>query len=260
MSDTRRNGAQQNHTRDGSSAKMAEELAMRIEADIVGLGWPIGESLGSEPSLIDRYGVSRAVFREAIRIVEHHGAARMRRGPGGGLLVTAPDLQAVQQPAMLYLDHADVSAQDLYDVRSSLEFACVRIATERLTEDGVRRLREVLEREMGDEGREVETGRSHDLHIVLAELTGNAALHLFVATLTSLTFERTGHLKYEAWELQEVHLAHGAIVEAITAGDPALAQHRMRSHLAAGLSYFHQRQATEGPDGHPPGPGAIVNR
>jgi len=226
--------------------KKAAELARRIESEIMRRGWPIGQLLGSEPELIDRFGVSRAVFREAVRIVEHDGAARMRRGPGGGLIVTTPDLVAVEGPATLYLDYSDVSAQDLYDVRSSLELTCTGLVTENLTEDGIARLRAVLEQEetTGSDG--METGRAHDLHVVIADLTGNPAMRLFVETLTRLTFERTGHLRYDIEDLREVHAAHQAIVEAIIAGDAGLAQHRMRRHLAAALSYYHRRQEADG--------------
>lgn len=225
--------------------KKAAEVARQIESEIMHRGWPVGELLGSEPELIVRYGVSRAVFREAVRIVEHDGAARMRRGPGGGLVVTAPDLATVEGAATLYLDHADVSAQDLYDVRSSLELTCASLVTENLTEAGVQRLRAVLERERAEGAAVVESGRAHDLHVVIAELTGNPAMRLFVETLTRLTYERVGQLHYEIEDLREVHAAHEAIVNAIVAGDAALAQHRMRRHLAAGASFYYRRQEAE---------------
>nr|WP_281173745.1 GntR family transcriptional regulator [Mycobacterium genavense] len=54
-------------------------MARDIEADIVRRGWPVGESLGSEHAVQQRYGVSRSVLREAVRLVEHHQVARMRR-------------------------------------------------------------------------------------------------------------------------------------------------------------------------------------
>ena len=52
-----------------------------------------GDLVGTEPELIEREGVSRALLREAVRLLEHHHIARMRRGPGGGLFVMAPERQ-----------------------------------------------------------------------------------------------------------------------------------------------------------------------
>ena len=72
------------------NAKLAEHVAAQIRGDIIAKGWPVGQVLAAEPELIERYGVSRSVLREAVRIVEYLGVARMRQGPGGGLVVTTP--------------------------------------------------------------------------------------------------------------------------------------------------------------------------
>jgi len=60
----------------------AERVAAAIEADVLRAGWPVGLVLGSEEQLAARYGVGRAVIREAIRLAEHRQVARMRRRPG----------------------------------------------------------------------------------------------------------------------------------------------------------------------------------
>ena len=71
--------------------KKAEIVADQIAQTIVGQRWEPGELFGSEVELIARYGVSRAVFREAVRLLEHHGLAEMRRGLHGGLFIVQPD-------------------------------------------------------------------------------------------------------------------------------------------------------------------------
>ena len=58
-----------------SSAKRAAKVADRIVEDVMALGWPVGQVLGSETELLERYQVSRAVFREAVRLVEHQQVA-----------------------------------------------------------------------------------------------------------------------------------------------------------------------------------------
>lgn len=223
------------------ASKKAEALAALLEREIVERGWPIGESLGSEAELIERHSVSRAVLREAIRIAEHHGAVRMRTGVKGGLIVTAPDPEAVRRPATLFLDHADVTPENLFEVRAAVELSCVKLATERLTEAGVARLRGVLELERRLHFDAVETGQAHDLHIVLADLTGNVAMRLFVEILTGLTFERSGRQQIDAASVEEMHDAHDAIAEAVFAGNAELAQHRMRRHLAAIAGHYVRR-------------------
>jgi DNA-binding FadR family transcriptional regulator len=223
----------------GPKARFAEIVASKIEADIVAEGWPVGKVLGSESELIERFEVSRAVFREAVRIVEHHNVARMRRGPGGGLVVTEPDPTAVQNAMALYLRYAGVTRQELMEPRIALELQAVSAATERVDEEGIRRLREMLdiETERGPEA--VTAGHTHDLHIVIAELTGNPTMVLFLTVLGKLNEEMvlgTDGSEYPL-DLEEAasayHRAHIAIVDAIAAGDVGLAQHRMRRHLEA---------------------------
>jgi len=223
--------------------KRAEAIAADIEGIIMDRGWPVGEVLGSEPDLIDRFGVSRAVLREAVRIVEHHGAARMRRGPHGGLVVSAPDMRSVQRPMTLFLDYTDVSTSDLYTVRSTIELTCVELVAKRMDEPTAARLRDVLqaEAESGPEG--IVAGVVHDFHVLVAELSGNVALALFAQTLANLTYERTHALEFETRETTEPLRAHTAIVEALIAGDASLAQHRMRAHLSASLAYYQQRSS-----------------
>src|SRR3954470_7230869 len=80
-----------------SSPKRAAQLADQIIEDVTARGWPVGEVLGSETELLEQYSVSRAVFREAVRLLEHQHVARTRRGPGGGLVVTEPAVGTVAQ-------------------------------------------------------------------------------------------------------------------------------------------------------------------
>ncbi|WP_233283266.1 FadR/GntR family transcriptional regulator [Prescottella equi] len=220
--------------------RLAETVAARIEKDIIAGGWRTGTILGSEPELIERYGVSRAVFREAVRLVEHHQMASMRRGPGGGLVVTEPDPGVVRHAARVYLRHAEVTREQLFEARMALELAGVVAAAERLTEDGIDRLTESLSTEQQLVSDGVTLGHARNVHSVIAELTGNPAISLFVEVLTQLDEE----MVQQRWDTEKPdidttesasasHEAHEAIVSAIIAGDAPLAQHRMRRHLQA---------------------------
>jgi DNA-binding FadR family transcriptional regulator len=102
--------------------KRASQIARRIEADVIRRGWPVGQSLGSEHALQQRYRVSRSVLREAVRLVEHHQVARMRRGPNGGLLVCEPDAAPATHAIIIYLEYLGTTIGDLLDARLLLEF------------------------------------------------------------------------------------------------------------------------------------------
>jgi DNA-binding FadR family transcriptional regulator len=207
----------------GSGRKLAEVVATRIEQDIIARGWPIGVVLGSETELLERYGVSRAAFREAVRIVEHHLVATMRRGPGGGLVVTAPDLAAVARVVTLQLEFQNIEPHHLHEARTALELTCVRLATQRLTPEGITRLREHPARERA--------GRAEDFHVLVAGLTGNPAMTLFVRVLDMLMRERLAQEPTSRQIGADLHRIHSQIAEAIIAGDVPLAEKRMLKHL-----------------------------
>lgn len=219
--------------RDGKGT-LAASVADAIVADVVARGWPEGEVLGSEPELLERYGVSRAVFREAVRLVEHKEVARMRRGPGGGLVVTVPTVESVMDAVAVYLFHVGASVDEVFDARLVLEELATDLAPGRLTEEGVALLRELMERERAGEVRDY-----RELHALVATLTGNPALEFFVDLLNrvSIQFLDDPSLLDRETVSASAH-AHLAIGSAVLAGDDGLARHRMRKHLLAEAEYL----------------------
>jgi DNA-binding FadR family transcriptional regulator len=209
--------------------KKAEIIADQIEQTIVGQRWEPGELFGSEVELIARYGVSRAVFREAVRLLEHHGLAEMRRGLHGGLFIRQPDPQPVAKAMAVYLDFEKVEPRQLEDARLAIELFCAERVAARISEDDVGEIRAYL----AAEAAQVSSGEAqslHDFHVLMARLTANPALHLFVQTLTDLT-RRQPSLERNQLSLDDIHAAHAKIAEAIIARDGALARHRMMTHL-----------------------------
>ncbi|UMG93721.1 FCD domain-containing protein [Nocardioides sp. TF02-7] len=177
------------------SAKRAEHVAAAIASDIVRSGWPVGETLGTEPDLLRQYAVSRSVFRQAVGLLEHHGVAAMRQGPSGGLVVTAPDGGSFRRAAMLYLDYQQVSAADLFETRIAIESLAIDLAGRHLDEAGIRKLRRSVTEDRDPERASDQAAghpHGHTLHLVVADLSGNPAIRLFVDILLSLTERQFG--------------------------------------------------------------------
>lgn len=212
----------------------ADLIAARILREIVDRGWPVGESLGFEADLLQQYGIGRAQFREAVRILENHSVVRMQRGAAGGMVVAAPDGRAVVRAVSLYLTYRGMNTGHIRDLRAELEAATVQLAIDRLTPDGIQRLNAVLEleRTWPDEDFPVV---SHDLHAVIAALSGNQTLGLLQSIAMQLTAERlhSGDPRRVTEPPDAVRRAHRAIVEAIVARDAPRALRRMNKHLRA---------------------------
>jgi len=220
--------------------KLAGIAACRLQMMIAGRGFPVGEVIGTEPGLMLELGVSRAVFREAVRLLEQDGMAQMRRGPGGGLVVTAPRASSVSRAAALHLQFLGAGVDDIFEARTALELQTADLAAQRIDEKGIDLLRAALEEEaeLRDEGGHLGSSR---IHLVIAELTGNPALRLFVEVLARLTPGIPPADPAVAAERQaDVRQAHERIADAIVAGDGSLARDRMLRHLQGIGSYLQE--------------------
>ena len=224
-----------------SNAKRAAKVADLIVEDVMALGWPVGEVLGSEADLLERYHVSRAVFREAVRLVEHQQVARTRRGPGGGLVITEPTVGAVSDAVVLYLHRVDATLDEIFEARIILEELACELAAERTDENDLAALRRFADGAPIGPG-----GDPRELHALVAAISRNAGLELFVDV-----FNRVAQLYSPDWQkprpsrrgARPEH-AHAKIAEAIMAGDAGLARNRMRKHLQAEADFFRRRRST----------------
>jgi DNA-binding FadR family transcriptional regulator len=223
-----------------SNAKRAAKVADLIIEDVMALGWPVGEVLGSETELLARYQVSRAVFREAVRLVEHQQVARTRRGPGGGLVITEPTVGAVIDAVVLYLHRVDARLDEIFEARIILEDIACQLASERTDEADLAELRQFAE------NKPIEPDSDpRELHALVAAISRNAGLELFVDV-----FNRVSQLYSPDWQRlgstieKETRHAHAMVAEALMAGDAGLARNRMRKHLQAEADFFRRRRST----------------
>ncbi|MGH9210179.1 MAG: FadR/GntR family transcriptional regulator [Acidimicrobiales bacterium] len=218
----------------GRSAKRAEQTAREILRHVGGNGWPVGRLLGSEAELMARYDISRAVLREAVRVLEHHQVASMRRGPGGGLFVAEPGVEAITDAVALQIDRLGIQPQHLMEVRGAVEMTVLDLVMKQLDDDGEARLRLALEAEAAATHDDFLV-MGHDLHGVLATVTGNRVIELLVLVLVRLQrfHGATPPELVGAVPTQDVMDVHARIVDAIVDRDLDLARHRMRRHLDA---------------------------
>ncbi len=198
--------------------------------------------LGSESDLLQRYGISRAVFREAVRIVELQHIARMRRGPGGGLVVTAPSVDAIVDAVAVYLFFVKADVDELFEARVAVESAAAEVAPDRLDEYGIDEIRTLVQRENTRDGGDVVDYRA--FHRLVATVSGNPAIEFFVELLNRSTYlflaPRT---QMSARVVDESAHAHAAIASAILAGNGGLASSRMRKHLDAEGAFLRRRRS-----------------
>jgi DNA-binding FadR family transcriptional regulator len=225
--------------------KRASEIARRIEADIIRRGWPVGQILGSEQALQQRYRVSRSVLREAVRLVEHHQVARMRRGPNGGLLVCEPDAAPATHAIIIYSEYVGTTIGDLLDARLLLEPLAASLAAEQIDEAGIDRLRAVLRAE--EQRTPSSSAQRDEFHAALAEQSKNPVLQLFIDILMRLTVRyaegsRLDSARDALEAIDRRHHEHSDIVTAVTAGDSARAKTLSERHAESVTAWLQDHQ------------------
>jgi DNA-binding FadR family transcriptional regulator len=223
-----------------STVKSAQRLANEIEEWVLSEQRHPNELLGNEPELIARFGVSRAVFREAIRMVEFDGLAVMKRGPAGGLMAAEPDGDAVTHALSVYLRYRRTGVSDLYEARLTVEPQCASLAAINLDSRDRATLQAVIDREgdaMERKDYEAFTECVMTFHNAIAALSKNGFYALVVKSLLELTEHLSPWPDYQPDSMAETHHAHLRVAEAVMAGDQALANVRMRSHTRASYEY-----------------------
>lgn len=212
--------------------KRSEVVAEQLMQEIKARSWPIGESIGTESELMARFNVSRATIVEAARQVERHGAATMRRGSGGGLVVLSSAPAAAARAISTYFELSSISIAELYEAARIVETEAGKLAASQLTEEGALNLRRLTATVLDAKDNVELNAAAMKLRITIAESTGNPSLALFMRSLARVL---TDYVRPDLRpSVRDRGFEHGlasdmsAIVEAIVAGDAARADHHIR--------------------------------
>ena len=190
---------------------LAQQVADSIKQSVLRGELSAGESLPTEPELAEQFGVSRAVVRDAVRLLSALGLVDVRHGRG--MYITEPGTDALSEALFIALRRRGASVWDVEELQQVLLPRVIALATERATEEELNGLdgaaehsisvfREVLaaSEEAGRELSELETAR-------LAKVYGEfyrqlyAASHNRVIELLAQPLYRLLSLK--SWESDE---------------------------------------------------------
>jgi DNA-binding FadR family transcriptional regulator len=209
----------------------ASYLAHEIDREIRRRGWPVGQSLGSEGALIKRYGTSRAILRQAVRILETHSVVNMKRGPGGGLFVTSPSASRAISIAISHLASAKTERQHVLELREALELLAVELVTQRAMGKDIAGLRSLVASMRAATGPDSLAGKLAEFHIRIAQLSGNAAVEIFTRVLLGLAVLQRPAGGAVGEFVQPLISGLVQLIDAIESGDVPLARRTLIMHL-----------------------------
>jgi DNA-binding FadR family transcriptional regulator len=216
-----------------------QQIADELRAMIVSGELVEGDSLGHEPDLVERFGVSRPSLREALRILEAEGFITVVRGVRGGVVVHAPDQRMIARSAALLLQARNVPLADVFDARGLIEPVAVRrLATMRGRKAAVRELRALVE----EEERAIEDPAAFALantafHERLVALAGNQTLTILTEMLDEIVTRAVTTVSQADDIVGSLSVRRRGIrsqlrlLELLEAGDGLAAEDHWRSHM-----------------------------
>lgn len=218
-----------------------EIIADELRALIVGGAVAEGESLGREPDLVERFGVSRPSLREALRILEAEGLITVVRGVLGGVVVRAPDVHATARSASMLLHARNVTVGDVHDARSVIEPAAARIVaglpTRRTAVEDLQAFVDAQVAVIDDPARfGVANAAFHERLVVLA---GNQTLALMVGMLDEVVARAVAEVSSRPSTRDSLTIRRRGIrsqerlLELLGVGAGLEAEEHWRAHMAA---------------------------
>jgi GntR family transcriptional repressor for pyruvate dehydrogenase complex len=225
--------------------RLSDRLAARLGEQIDAGSLRPGDRLPTEERLAAAHGVSRTVVREAVHQLKSRGLLRSRQG-SGVYVTAAPPRDALTFDFSLIRSLDDVLR--IREVRRALEAETAALAAERRSRTQVAALRRAL-RAIDRSTAERRDGVQEDLafHRLLADAAGNphfGRLLEFLEQYSTVSMRVTRRNDASRADfIEAVRVEHAAIVDAIDAGDPALARRRAVPHMRGG----DRRLRTAGP-------------
>ena len=230
-----------------------QQIADELRALIVSGQLADGDSLGHEPDLVERFGVSRPSLREALRILEAEGLVTVVRGVRGGVVVHQPDGRMPARTAALLLQARNVSLADVFEARTLIEpIAARELATKRNRKAAIRELGGLIQAQAEAIEDPVRVGETNALfHQRLVELAGNQTLGILVEMLHEIVARAVAAVSSSDDAVGSVAVrrrglrSQERLLELLEAGDGPGAEEHWRAHMqAVGKVMLRQEAAT----------------
>jgi len=207
---------------------LSATVALEIERQIFEQGLTAGATLPTEVQLMEQFGVSRTVVREAARTLVQKGLVDVR--PGRGMTVAPVSVEQFAQQLTLLLRTGYASLDQLFELRELLEPAIAQAAARARTSAHLAEMAEVLAVPKDAPADDFLTA-DLEFHTALARATGNPFFVLVTTPLQLLlhdTYDKA--VRYVVYQ-QQTQDEHGEIFRAIEAKNGRAAATATRAHL-----------------------------
>ncbi len=214
--------------------KMSTHIIRQVREAILKGDLQPGECLPPEKELINQFGVSKHTLREALRTLEAMGFIEIKRGAGGGPVVSEVDMSTTRDSIANFLHFQNVSVRSLSEVRKILEPYLARRAAEQFSAKEVETLVDIDTKcqELFEKQKDIVGSREEiDFHVFLAKASRNPVMEMILDFVNSILTDIKTHMKPGTEFSEHVLKSHHKILEAIKAGDGDEAEKVMYDHI-----------------------------
>lgn len=216
-----------------TGARLSDQVAEQLAAEIRRGGLAPGDKLPTEAQLVAQFGVSRTVVREAVSRLKSLGLVDSRQG--SGVFVCA---QASFAPLHFEAQHAasQTAVVQMVELRRALEAEVAALAAQRRSASDLRRIQAAVRAlDAAVQGGGDGVREDVEFHRAIAQAADNpfllqtlAYLGQFLHGATQVTRANEARRHDFAQAVQD---EHAAIVQAVQAGDPQAARAAAAGHM-----------------------------
>lgn len=208
-----------------------EAVADRMEDMILDNSLRQGERLPSEQDLALKFGISRNVMRESLKLLKERQLIVQKNGEG--TFIAKPEGKSVTDVLNRMLRLDDIGYMDVYEMRKLLEPYACRVVAGRQEQLDYGELERCLQGMI--HSKDVWDQRiDYDIrfHVCIAEATGNPLLICFIKSMVNLwkTILLRGIVTQQEGHQDGIEF-HKRILECLRKGDPQEAESVMRAHI-----------------------------
>lgn len=211
--------------------RASSEVITQIREAIFDGRYQPGDRLPTEREMARQFGISRVTVRDALRALEAAGLIVVRVGGQGGPYVSKPDVANLTETLGTHVQLRGTTFMELAEARLGLELMAAGLAAERVTDEELAQLLELVEGRRPTE-QETAGGLLDFHHLVVAAAHNSALLDMWTAcrTLIQEPFDVLHALQPAMAEASNE--AHQRFVRALEQRDSELAVRLMREHLS----------------------------
>jgi GntR family transcriptional regulator, transcriptional repressor for pyruvate dehydrogenase complex len=218
---------------------LSDRVAALLQELIVTKRLTPGEKLPPERELADRFGVSRTVVRESIRLLKAKGLVDVQQGSGA--IITSIHPNHIYESISLFLKQVseNIDYSHMAELRQLIEIEIAGLAAIRATEEDIVRMEQEIQtmEDVRDlilvdiEKRHQFARADVNFHLSLAVATKNPLFPIIFSPLVDILVKQ----RYESIDVpgsyEQGMLYHKDILLAIKKHDPEAARIAMQDHL-----------------------------